>query len=382
LDVANVIPKGSLETSWTTIEEKTKPRSVNLKKQDSQTEGKLSRFLEILSGPVADLDILRELCWYGIPSEVRALCWQLLLGCLPLELKKRSQFAAFKRSEYRHLVSTYYSELQNTKKGLELLQQVQVDCPRTMPKGSPAGVFRDEKVLKMLERILIVWSKEHPSIDYFQGLGDIAGEMLLVHLGSQIDLLDYHPNYLSQEISQLVESDTYWCLAKMLDAMEPYYKKGLFPGMQVMMDKLSYLTKLTETPLWEHMEQEKVEFVQFSLRWMLCLLTRELNASCVQRLWDSYFSEGADFSTFHIYVCAAFLTNYTHELKDADFSEMITFLQHLPTDVWDETDAQRLIDRACEIGDMEESLKDSYYLAIQATGFILTLLVLAWAVSN
>jgi len=231
----------------------------------------------------------------------------------------------------------------------------------------------------MLEHILMVWSKEHPSIDYFQGLGDIVGEMLIVLLSSHLDLNNYHPNYLTQEIIDLVEADAYWCITKMLNAMEPYYKQGLFPGMQVMMDKLKDLTKLADAPLQKHMEFQGVEFVQFSLRWMLCLLTRELNASCVQRLWDAYFSEGPDFSTFHIYVCAAFLTQFSKELKDMEFSDMIMYLQHLPTDTWEEKDAQKLLERAYEIGDMEVSIKDSYHLAVQATGLLLTLFVIVLA---
>jgi hypothetical protein len=44
-------------------------------------------------------------------------------GCLPLEKKKRSQFAALKRAEYRHLVSKHYSRLLE-QKDVDLLQQV------------------------------------------------------------------------------------------------------------------------------------------------------------------------------------------------------------------------------------------------------------------
>jgi len=231
----------------------------------------------------------------------------------------------------------------------------------------------------MLERVLLVWSKEHSSVDYFQGLGDIAGEMLLVMLSSRLELDNYHPNYLTQEIIDTVEPDTYWCLAKMLAAMEPYYSKGLFPGVQIMMDKMKDLIKLADAPLLKHIEDESGEFIQFSLRWMLCMLTRELPSNCIHRLWDTYFSEGSDFATFHIYVCAAFLLHYSKDVKEMEFSDMITFLQHLPTDTWDERDAQKLIEKAYQIGDMEVSLKDSYTLAIQATGLILTLFVIALA---
>jgi len=42
-------------------------------------------------------------------------------------------------------------------------------------------------------------------------------------------------------------------------------------------------------------------------------------------------------------------------------------------------DAQKLLERAYEIGDMEVSIKDSYHLAVQATGLLLTLFVIVLA---
>ena len=36
-----------------------------------------------------DLDMLRELAWSGTPSDLRPLCWQLLLGYLPPNRDRR-----------------------------------------------------------------------------------------------------------------------------------------------------------------------------------------------------------------------------------------------------------------------------------------------------
>lgn len=44
------------------------------------------------------------------------------------------------------------------------------------------------------------------------------------------------------------------------------------------------------------------------------------------RLWDTYFSEENDegFKSFHVYVCAAFLENFSYQLKVV-FSPIVLF---------------------------------------------------------
>jgi hypothetical protein len=41
-------------------------------------------------------------------------------------------------------------------------------------------------------------------------------------------------------------------------------------------------------PLYNHLEQQNVEFLQFSFRWMNNLLMREIPLRCTVRLWDTY----------------------------------------------------------------------------------------------
>ena len=47
---------------------------------------------------------------------------------------------------------------------------------------------------------------------------------------------------------------------------------------------------------------------------MNCLLIRELSITCVLRLFDTYHAESDDFSELHLYVCAAFLANWSSNL--------------------------------------------------------------------
>lgn len=67
------------------------------------------------------------------------------------------------------------------------------------------------------------------------------------------------------------------------------------------------------------MESEGLEFLQFSFRWVNCLLLREIPFQLGLRLWDTYLAEGPRMKEFVIYVLAAFLLTWEKELKQMDF---------------------------------------------------------------
>jgi hypothetical protein len=41
-------------------------------------------------------------------------------------------------------------------------------------------------------------------------------------------------------------------------------------------------------PLYRHLKNQHIEFLQFAFRWMNNLLMRELPVRCTIRLWDTY----------------------------------------------------------------------------------------------
>ncbi len=41
-------------------------------------------------------------------------------------------------------------------------------------------------------------------------------------------------------------------------------------------------------PLYRHLKNQNIEFLQFAFRWMNNLLMRELPMRCTIRLWDTY----------------------------------------------------------------------------------------------
>lgn len=75
----------------------------------------------------------------------------------------------------------------------------------------------------------------------------------------------------------------------------------------------------------------------------------ELSLKCVIRIWDTYLSEGQDgFSTFHLYICAAFLVKWSDKLRKMEFADIMMFLQGIEkeTKAWDEKDVELLASEA------------------------------------
>jgi len=86
--------------------------------------------------------------------------------------------------------------------------------------------------------------------------------------------------------------------------------------------------------------------LQFALRWMNCLLMRELTLESICRVWDAYVSEGEAFPTLHVYVCAAFLVTFSAQLQTMDFQQIVMFLQNPPTASWSDDDVELLLSQA------------------------------------
>ncbi len=144
----------------------------------------------------------------------------------------------------------------------------------------------------------------------------------------------------------VIEADTFWCLSKVLDGIQDNYIHAQ-PGIIRQVQELHDLTQRIDSKLVKHLDKEKLQFIQFSFRWMNCLLMRELSVRNTIRMWDTYMAEGSNgFSEFHIYVCAAFLVKWSDDLQQMDFQEIMMFLQSPPSKKWKERDIELLLSEA------------------------------------
>ena len=111
--------------------------------------------------------------------------------------------------------------------------------------------------------------------------------------------------------------------------------------------RLEELVNRIDADLCAHLRDTGIEFMQFAFKWMNCLLLREFNLKCVIRLWDTYISEEtAGFEDFHVYVCAAFLCQFSAQLQSMGFDDLFGFMQQVPTDDWGETEIEMLLSQA------------------------------------
>ncbi|ORZ25237.1 rab-GTPase-TBC domain-containing protein [Absidia repens] len=300
---------------------------------------------EILCNANVDLVALRGICWSGIPPDFRLIAWQLLLGYLPCNSERRVETLARKRKEYLDSVKAAYAR---GTEGLDqaLWHQIHIDILRTNP-----GVILYQSTItqECLERILYQWAIRHPASGYVQGINDLVMPIFEVFLSAYIDTdpEGYDMKKLNQDVLDVVEADSFWCLSKLLDGIQDNYTFAQ-PGIQRQIVTLKDLVSRIDARLANHLQQEGIEFIQFAFRWMNCLLMRELPLKSTIRMWDTYLAEGSSegFSEFHVYVCAAFLVKWSAKLQKMDFQEIMIFLQQLPTEGWQEKDIELLLSEA------------------------------------
>lgn len=73
---------------------------------------------------------------------------------------------------------------------------------------------------------------------------------------------------------------------------------------------------------------------------------RELPFRLVPRLFDTFVASLSEVQDWLVYVCTAFLVQWTEELREMDFGDAIQFLQRPPTEDWTVADLDSLLSRA------------------------------------
>ena len=273
---------------------------------------RINKFKRILQASSISLSELRDSAWSGIPPEVRAMTWQLMLGYLPptserrvatLERKRKDYLDGVKQAFERGIAGSDNGVLiglagaaaqplagRGHGRGLDeaIWHQISIDVPRTNPH---IPLYGFEATQRSLERILYVWAIRHPASGYVQGINDLVTPFWQVFLSSYMIDPDVEsgmdPSQLPRSVLDAVEADSFWCLSKLLDGIQDNYVFAQ-PGIQRQVAALRDLTTRIDSGLAKHFENEGIEFIQFSFRWMNCLLMREFSVYNIIRMWDTY----------------------------------------------------------------------------------------------
>ncbi len=111
-----------------------------------------SRFDDILTWDVVDLEDLKKLSWNGIPPNHRPMVWRLLTGYMPANKGRREMTLKRKRGEYRDALGQGFDIAADRRSihDQSMLRQILVDVPRTSPG---VALFRTERLQRSMERV-------------------------------------------------------------------------------------------------------------------------------------------------------------------------------------------------------------------------------------
>lgn len=183
----------------------------------NQFHAKFNKFRKILIEDESGVSMrdLRKLSWNGIPAELRALTWQILLGYLPTNKTRQGSTLRRKRQEYLDGLADANSEAmfdgsetpgnessallpasnnrdnsQNKEK--QLHHQIKIDVKRTNPS---VKLFGYEATQKSLRKVLYLWAIRHPASGYVQGINDLCTPFYQIFLANYLWQLQQQKAY-------------------------------------------------------------------------------------------------------------------------------------------------------------------------------------------
>ncbi|CDH53403.1 tbc1 domain family member 10a-like [Lichtheimia corymbifera JMRC:FSU:9682] len=229
----------------------------------------------------------KKLVRSGIPASVRARVWQFLAD---------SQRYA-KKGTYENLCR---------KPRTKIYDVIDRDIARCYPDHSQ---FRDENSQgqRDLREILRAYSHYNTELEYCQGMGRLAGCMLM-HMPAE---------------------EAFWLLVATIDRfMNGYFTPTL---SQVRIDAyiIGELLKDHQPKLAHHLESNEVQPIMYIAQWFMTAFTMTLPWNSVLRVWDVFYFEGV--KVFYRISLAILEIVKDHILTSCPTnSEILSFLLHIP----------------------------------------------------
>ena len=296
----------------------------------SETKEILNKIGDFIGKNRITNDILEKIIENGIPNEIlslRPLIWKALIGYLPISdlskwkekiIKNSKRYNQLKKE---NLLNYNNKNLSNEEK--ELLEQIDKDLPRTRGDVNFFKLYskknKKEKNYDIMRRILFIYAKQHPEINYIQGMNEIIAVIYYIF---ENDDNPFMINY--------TESDSYYTFEILLEEIKQVFMMDNINYSQLFISQqIKFIKKLLEKfdlELLNHFEKEEIILDSFLIRWLLVLFAQEFHLDTTINFWDRMFTQKNKIN-FLCYVSAALLINNRNLLINMDSIEIMAFSQ-------------------------------------------------------
>ncbi|CAO3638487.1 unnamed protein product [Mucor hiemalis] len=193
---------------------------------------------------------MKKLVRSGIPASVRSKVWQFLAGSN--DYRKQGQFNA--------LVS---------KQPTKIYEVIEKDIARCYPDHTQ---FMDKngQGQKDIGCVLKAYSQYNSQLEYCQGMGRLAGLMLM----------------------QMTLEDSFWLLVATIDRYMNGYFTPTLSQLRIDAYIIGQLLKDHNPKLAQHLEDNDVLPIMYIAQWFLTAFTMTLPWESVLRVWDAFYFEG------------------------------------------------------------------------------------------
>mmetsp|Transcript_17356 Transcript_17356/g.31286 ORF Transcript_17356/g.31286 Transcript_17356/m.31286 type:complete len:406 (+) Transcript_17356:9573-10790(+) len=180
-----------------------------------------------------------------------------------------------------------------------------------------------EKHADVLSRILFIYAKLNPGVQYVQGMNEILAP--IYHLFAR----DPHPEFVHH-----AEADSFFCFVGLMAEVRDNFVKTMdqsSSGINSQFAKLNDMLSRHDREVWQILEDLGITTQFYAMRWLMLLMTQEFDMPDVMRLWDSLLADSQRFS-FLYYFCIAIIESVRDSVLKKDFSIALSALQHPPLD--------------------------------------------------
>ena len=325
-----------------------------------------------------DKNKLIELCSNGLPDDLpmlRSLIWKINFDYLPINSEEWSNVLQTQRKLYEFykeqflirlneefkLLENFNNKTSKEKKELEektnkvLLEEIKKDVNRTHSQLSfffqptnNENQLSQETIKRMMEnrrnctmkdindtynnnnietnadvvsRILFIYAKFSPDINYVQGMNEIIAPIYYCYSFDKI--------YIENECN--IEADTFWSFYNLMNKIKSVFireddrcDKGVFGKS----NKLKELVKIVDKDIYAHFLKHKLDYSLFAFRWFILFFSQDFLMIDILRLWDYLFCEDNKFKNTY-YISLAIMLMKKDSILIYDLPAILEELQRL-----------------------------------------------------